>query len=56
MVSGEQKDDKNDKRKVVLSRLQLKDKFIYFLDENGLMFVVLSGRFQRLERDIGVLF
>ena len=43
------------KRQVSL-RSQLKSKFFDFLDENRLIFVVLCGRFQRLERDIVVLF
>ena len=34
----------------------LKAKLFYFLDENRLISVVLSGRFQRLERDFDVLF
>ena len=41
---------------VILSRSQPKAKFSDFLEENRLIFVVLSGRFQRLERDNGVLF
>ena len=40
----------------VLLRSQLKAKLFDFLDENRLIFVVLSGRFQRLERDFSVLF
>ena len=36
------------KRKVLLSRSQLEAKFFDFLDENRLIFVVLSGRFQNL--------
>ena len=38
---------------LALSRSQLKTKFFGFLDENKLIFVVLSGRFQRLEGDFG---
>ena len=40
----------------VTSRSQRKAKFFDFLDENRLIFVVLSGRFQRLERDFGFLY
>ena len=40
----------------ILSRSKLKAKFFDFLDENRLILVVLSGRFQKLERDFGVLF
>ena len=40
----------------LLLRSQVKAKFFDFLDENRLIFVVLSSRFQRLERDFGVLF
>ena len=29
---------------------------MFFLEENRLIFVVLSGCFQRVERDFGVLF
>ena len=36
----------------ILSRSQLKAKFFDFLEENRRILVVLSGRFQRLERDI----
>ena len=36
-------------------RSQLKAKFIDFLDENRLIFVVLGGRFQRSETDFSVL-
>ena len=39
-----------------VSRSQLTAKFFNFLDENRLISVVLSGRFQRLERDFDVLF
>ena len=39
----------------LLSRSQLKAKFSDSLDENRLIFVVLSGRIQRLERDFGVV-
>ena len=39
-----------------LLRSQLKDKFSDFLDKNRLVFVVLSGLLQRLERNFGVLF
>ena len=38
-----------------LSRSQLQAKFFNFLDKNRLIFAVLSGRFQRLERDFGIL-
>ena len=37
----------------MLSQSQLKAKFFDFLDENRLIFVVLSGRFQSLERYFG---
>ena len=33
-----------------------KAKFFDFVDENRLIFVVLSGRYQTLESDFGVLF
>ena len=36
--------------KEILSRSQLNAKFFDFLDENRLIFVVLSCRFQRLDR------
>ena len=35
-----------------MSRSQLKAKFLDFLDENRLIFVLLRGLFQRFERDI----
>ena len=41
---------------MILSRSQLDAKFFDFVDENRLMFIVLSGTFQRLESDFGVLF
>ena len=41
---------------VILSRSQLKVKYFDLLDENRLIFVVLSGGFQILGRDFGVLF
>ena len=40
----------------VLSRSQQKAEFFDFLDKNRLIFIVLSGRFERLERYFGVLF
>ena len=41
---------------MLLSRSQINTKFLDFLDDNRLIFVVLSGVFQRLEKDFGVLF
>ena len=40
----------------LLSRSQLKAKFIDFVDENRLIFVDFSCCFQRLEKDFGFLF
>ena len=39
----------------ISSRSQLKAKFFDFLDENRLIFAVLSGCFQRLDGDFSVL-
>ena len=44
------------RRQQVLSRSQLKAKFFNFLNENRLIFIVLSGCFQRLESGFGGVF
>ena len=45
--------DRNNIEEYIVSRSQLKAKFIDFLDENRIIFVVLSCRFKKLDRGFG---